>query len=330
MNITVDTGATYRLLENALKEMGYTVVLSHEDEQLIVTYSSPSGNSWRTRAAHIRYPFTSATAHSLSVDKAAAYEFAHHASVPVPTTHLVDIVDSLDGAAVTRLITEHAPLVVKPNDSSLSQGLSLNIFTHQELTQAVQVARQVKRSDVLVQEQVTGEELRFIIIKGKVVAALLRQTPRVIGDGVSSVKELIEAENQVRRTLRFPYITYPELDDSLIDDSFFTRTDILKVNEVLELSRATMIKNGCSVFEILDTVHPSYVQDVERLAEPIGADFFVADFLIKDHTVPATPTNHWFLEFNVSPVLKLCYGCRDGNMFDIVPLVAKLIDERLS
>ncbi|MGH7218597.1 MAG: hypothetical protein ACREGE_04110 [Candidatus Microsaccharimonas sp.] len=330
MNLAVDTGATYRLLENALKEIGYTVALSYEDEQLIVTYTSPGGASWRTRAAHIRYPFTSATAHSLSVDKAAAYEFVDHAGVPVPATHLIDIVDSLDGTAVTQLIAQHAPLVVKPNDSSLSQGLTLNVSTHQELTRAVQIARQVKRSDVLVQEQVTGEELRFVIIKGKVVAALLRQTPRVIGDGASTVQELIETENQVRRTLRFPYITYPELDDSLIDASFFTRTDVLKSGEVLELSRATMIKNGCSVFEILDTVHPSYIEDVERLAEPIGADFFVADFLIKDHTVPATPANHWFLEFNVSPVLKLCYGCRDGKMFDIVPLVAQLIDERLS
>lgn len=330
MNLTDDPGATYRLLENALKEMGYTVALSSEEGQLIVTYTAPSGDSWRTRAAHIRYPFTSATAHSLSVDKAAAYEFAHHAGVPVPATHLVDIVDTLDSGAITQLLDSHSPLVVKPNDSSLSQGLSLNVQTHQELTYAVQLARRVKRSDVLVQEQVTGEEVRFIIIKGRVVAALLRQTPRIIGDGVRSVKELIQVENQARRALHLPFITYPELDASLIDDSYFSRTDILKNGEVLELSRATMIKNGCSVFEILDAVHASYIDDVERLAEPIGADFFVADFLIKDYSVQATPANHWFLEFNVSPVLKLCYGCRDGKMFDIVPLVAKLIDERLS
>jgi cyanophycin synthetase len=330
MNITADTGATYRLLATALEAKGYHVTTSTEGGRLVATYTSPRGTVWKTQAARIRYPFTSTTAHTLSVDKEAAYAAAQAAGIPVPATDLIATKDTFDETKAMEMIASHAPLVVKPNDSSLSRGLTLNVRTKEQLLDAVVSARQVKQSDVLVQRQVEGEEIRFVIIKGKVVAAMLRRTPRVVGDGRHSVRELITIENQLRQSLKFPYITYPQLTPDNIDESFFTDETILAKGELLELSRATMIKNGCSVFEILDAVHDTYIKAVERLVSTIDTDFLVADFIVEDFSKPASMYNYSFLEFNVSPVLKLCYGCRDGKMFDIVPLVAQLIDDTLA
>ena len=330
MNITDDNGATYKLLANALKEKGYSYTISHKAGRPKVTYISQSGRCWSTPIPRIHYPFISGAVKDLSNDKNAAYEFAQATGIPVPATMYIRAGQQLDLSAIQKLVNAHAPLIVKPNDSAFSKGLSTNIHSVDEVVDAIEVARAVRQSDVLVQEQVSGEEVRFTIVHGKVVAALLRQTPRIIGDGRRSVRELIADENKARLALEFPYIHYPQLDTSIIDATFFTRTDVAKEGEIIELSRAAMIRDGCSIFNVLDNIHPSYIKEVERLTDSIDANFFIVDFLIEDYMQPAVSNNYWFLEFNVSPALRLYYACRDGRMVDIAPIVADLIDEHLS
>lgn len=329
MILSTDQTATYQLLANELKSRGYSVSTELQNRRVMVSYTSPAGKTWRTAAARIRYPFTSDAASRLSRDKAAAYAFAEKKNIPVPFTRRVGFEPFLDDE-LAQIVQTYAPLIVKPNDSSLSRGLTLHIETVDNLKNAVRLARLVNDSDVLIQQQVSGEEIRFMVIKGKVVAALLRQTPRVVGDGKKTIEALINEENLHRKMLTFPYISYPQLTKELIDEKYFHDQRVPKLGEIIEFSKATMIKNGCSVYQILDQVHPSYIQEIETLVEGIDASFLAVDFLIKDFRAQSDSTNHWFLEFNSSPVLKMCYGCRDGVMFDIIPYMADLIDESLS
>lgn len=329
MNIVADTAATYKLIAVELEQRGYQVANEVEDNRLTVTYTSPSGKQWKTSAAHIHYPFTSVAAKELSINKSRAYQFVQDAGLSVPFTLHIGAEEPLSPTKLSSIVQLHAPLIVKPNDASLSKGLTMHITDAEHLKAAIEVARAVKQSDVLVQQQVSGEEIRFVVIKGKVVAALLRQTPRVVGDGVRTVRALVDEENKAREVLHFPYVTYPYLTGDIVDPVLLESNYTPENGEVFELSRATMIKNGCSVYQVLESIHPSYIKQVETLAGDVDAAFFVADFLIQDYTAPLTPNTSWFLEFNVSPVLKLFYGCRDGNMFDVVPRIADLIEEVL-
>lgn len=329
MNTVDDPAATYKLLARGLEEIGYGVELQDAPDGKEAIFSAPDRQPWLTKISHIHYPFTQPSVRELSIDKAKAYEYATTKNVPVPYTHSLAIDDEFEHARATTLLETHEKLIVKPNNSSLSKGLTLNITNTDKLHKAIAHARDVKSHDVLIQEQVDGEEIRFIVMKGEVKAALLRQSARVVGDGRSTVAELLKKENQTRQTLVFPYIHYPQLDETMIDPTYFKDQTVLEEGKVLRLNRATMIRNGCSVYNVLDTVHPSYIDAVERLATDVETDFMAVDFLLKDYTAQATENNFWFLEFNTSPVLKLCYGCRDGNMFDVVPLLAALIDDTL-
>lgn len=330
MKLTEDAFASYKLLGIELSKRGYVFETAYEDDKLHASYTTPNGKVWKTRAAKLRYPFTSQQAYDLFEDKAASYDFVAKNGSPIPFTQLLSIDESLDAQQGAVLIERYVPLVVKPNDSLQSKGLTLNIQTSEELLRAVADAREVRGKGVLIQQQVSGEEIRFVVRKGKVIAALLRQTPRVVGDGSRTVKQLIEAENEARKELIFPYISYPQLHDGIIPAEQFENEHTLKVGEVVEFSRATMIRNGCSVYEILDKVHPSYIQEIETYAGDLDTKLFVADYLIGDYTQPATSNNHWFLEFNSTPSLRLCYGCRDGKMLDILPIIADLVDETLN
>jgi hypothetical protein len=328
MNIHEDTNATFKLLQPEFEKIGYSLSEAYESGLLYVTFTSPSGKKWRFRASRIGYPFTSAFVKELSVHKEKAYEYAEALHISIPSTYHVDIDESLSDDEATRLIAKHHKLIVKPSNSSLSRGLTLNIDTKQKLDEAIEYSRTFKEG-VIIQEQVEGEEIRFILIEGKVRAALLRQTARVVGDGVSSIAKLIEKENEVRKTLVFPRIKYPLLTEANISKEYIVDATVLPAGVTKELNRATMIKNGSSIYNVLSEVHPSYIEAVEKLAGKLDTRFLAADFFFKDYTAPLDDSNYWFIELNTSPVLKLCYGCRDGKMFDVVPQLVTTIDRWL-
>lgn len=330
MNITDDAFATYKLLATEFKKRGYQVTIHKNEQRLtVVTYTSPTGQVWQTLAKNIGYPFTSREAADLFDHKDRAYSYVSEKGLSIPATYYVPEGNTVDEVVIQQMLQDYKKLIVKPEDSSLSRGLSLNLTTAASVLDGIKKAQRVKPG-VIIQEQVVGEEIRFVIIKGKIQAALLRRTPRVVGDGHHTIAELLVAENEVRQTLQFPYIHYPQLTDKIIDSSFFTNKNVPKDGEIIEFNHATMIKNGSSVYNVLDQVHPSYIETVERSVRDIGTKFMVSDLFFADFTQPQQAHNYWFIEFNTSPVLKLCYGCRDGKMFDVIPLLVDLIDEHIN
>lgn len=328
MYVKDDPNASYKLLAEEFKKRGYVVSESVVDNRLVVTYTSPAGKVWRIKASNIAYPFTTEETRLLSRNKETAYTFAESQNVTTPFTMHLSRGGEIKRSEADELFERYSTLIVKPSDSSLARGLTLDIKTYTQLKKAIEYAREVS-SSVLIQEQVEGEEIRFAFINGKVVSALLRRTPRVIGDGMSTIAELLQKENEERRGLNFEHLTYPQLTDAMINPSFFTNTKIPKKGEVVELSRATMIRYGSSMYDVLDEMHPSYVDKVEELGSRLSTKFVVIDVFIKDFHNALRDDNYWFIEFNTSPVLCLFYGCRDGKMFDIVPRLAECIDTYL-
>jgi D-alanine-D-alanine ligase-like ATP-grasp enzyme len=328
MFINDDQFATYKLLWPEFEKQGYSITTEVEDRGRYISFTSKAHKTWRFRASRIGYPFTSLSDKELSVHKEHAYEFAESIGVHTPFTKYLDFDDTISSEEISTLLSQFKKLIVKPSSATLSRGLTLNITTEHQLLEAITHAR-THKDGIVIQEQVEGEEIRFITIKGKVQAALLRRTARVVGDGKLTIAQLIEIENKQRAELIFPYVSYPQLTDKIIDPHFFTSTQVLEAGYVQELNKATMIKNGSSIYNVLSEVHPSYIEVVEKLAFKMDTQFIAIDFFFADFTKENDGKNYWFLEFNTSPVLKLCYGCRDGKMYDVIPELVNVIDEWL-
>lgn len=321
-----DPSATYALLEQDFKNRGYDIHETVTPETVNVSFTSPAGAQWNMRADHIWYPGNSKEVREISIYKNKGYAVAQKAGFPVPFTYKVEEV--IDNNVLDDMLRRYTTLIVKPEDSSLGKGLTIGITTRAQLTDAIAAARLVS-SSVLVQQQVTGQEVRFTVIEGKVVAALLRETARVVGDGISTVAALIQKENERRSKLVFDVISYPLLDVSIIDKEMLHSTVVPANNEIIELASSTMIRGGCSIYNVLDAIHPTYITEVEKLVAKIGASFIVVDVFCSEYTAEASPENHWLIEFNTAPVLKLFYACRDGRHFDIVPRLVAMIDRRI-
>jgi D-alanine-D-alanine ligase-like ATP-grasp enzyme len=313
------------LMRAALLERNFLAEDLRLDGKSYTRFTAPSGKSWLTRNAQVGYQFMTPAIRGISRNKVLAHELA--TSLGVRSPHTTQVTTKLTDDEMRSLL-QYAPLVVKPANASGSSGVTLQVRTVPTLEVALSTAHAIANV-ALVQSQVEGDEIRFTVVNGTVQAAILRQTPRLVGDGEHTVRELLDAENLERAALELPYITYPQLDETLIDFSALNFDEIVPMGKVLELSRSTMIKTGASVYDVLDKVHPTYVTIAETLATALSARFIVVDIIIQDYTTPLDEHNYAFLEFNTSPALKLFYSCRDGKQHDICADLSDLISETL-
>lgn len=289
------------------------------EKYVLVTASS--GKRWITRLRSFAYPFVSVAAKSISINKNLAYEFAAAHGVSTPATLYVP--DQQD--ALTDFLKQYAPVVVKPLDSSGSRGLTLNIEDEQRLNEAIKTAQEFSKT-VIVQQQFFGQEVRLTVADGEVVSVILRQPAQLIGDGASTVAELLEQENKAREDLQFAPIPYPFLTPHIIPEHYFSDTRVPAEGEVIELSKNSLTKGGASLYEISDSVHPSYIEKAKALAQALNPGFMVIDLMIADYTKPADEENYIFVEFNSAPSLRLYIGMRNGKQYDMAAKLADMID----
>ena len=103
-----------------------------------------------------------------------------------------------DARPAFALLRDHGRCVVKPAyGTGAGSGVTCDVRTPRELVRAALAA--VRHCPQLVIErQLTGAEHRLLVLDGAVVGAVLRRRPSVVGDGRSTVTDLIVAENRRR------------------------------------------------------------------------------------------------------------------------------------
>lgn len=317
------TTSSIRLLSQKLVQLGFSIEELPLAPEPYVVFTAPNGWRWLTRARILAYPFTAtATAH-ISRNKQLSYAFAERHGVVIPKT----LVYPKDQKELDAFLESYAPLIVKPLMSYGSHGVTLNITDQSALRAALDEAS-LYASEILVQQQFIGQEIRFTVLKGKVVSCILRETPRVVGDGSSSVAELIRKENAARAELNFDLVPYPPLDASLIPEHFLNDQTVPSAGEIVEFTKSTLVAGGGVMREVTADVHASYKQLVESLAGALNPDFLVIDMLVADHTRPRTDDNYVFLEFTTAPSLRLYYNVRSGQDYDVAAALANMIYER--
>ncbi len=314
------------ILLRALKAHNLRAVVKERgiNREKFTYVTSPGGNQLVISWKKYRHPFPSTSAHVLSLDKSAAYEHVQSLGYAVPRSWYL-----LRNDTVPREILEGAEkVVVKPLDSALSYGVTTDITDESDLRVAIGRARE--HSEVcIVQKQFVGEEYRFIIVDGVARSVLWRQKPYVIGDGVSTIEELVRKENEERSRIHDSLIEYPPLTEVMIGGIAVDQR-IPSSGERVELGRGTRIQLGASMYDATEQVHVSYKDIASDIGRSIGSGFVVVDMMIQDHAVPSGGENYIFLEYNMSPSLAPMYSCRDGKHIEVAeqylaPKIAALL-----
>lgn len=166
---------------------------------------SASWLTWRTALiecrgkrmlAHGYGAHESALGAAIVKDKVLTAELLEQRGVATPKTFLAESADD----AVKFASSIDGPIVVKPRNGVKSRGVSTGLVDEDEIRDAFSRAQKVG-AEVIAQEHINGaEELRVMASPGKALAVNGRLLPHVIGDGSSTIEQLIKDKN-LQRTL---------------------------------------------------------------------------------------------------------------------------------
>ncbi len=219
---------------------------------------------------------TSAVALQRCDDKALTRRLlaAHDLRVPDQT----DVGSGADNAA---FLDRHGRIVVKPARGEQGAGITVDVRTQTEMARAIDAARAV-HDRVLLEEFCHGDDLRIIVIDFMTVAAAQRRPATVVGDGTSTVADLIDRQSRRRRAATGGESSIP-LDAEtrrVVATSGFDLTSVLEPGLTLAVRKTANLHTGGTIHDVTAALHPTLAAAAERAARALNIPVVGFDFLV--------------------------------------------------
>ncbi len=199
------------------------------------------------------------------------------------------------------------PLVVKPADTDHGIAVSVNIRDRKELNKAIMTAFNYSRK-VVVEEYVFGREYRFLVIDDQVRAIAYRDPANVIGDGKSTIKELINEKNRVRGDDYTHPLLKIKVDDELmrhLTDQTLTMNSILPDGKKVYLRSNSNLSTGGDSIDLTDEMPGFYREVAIVAAKSAGLKLAGVDIIIKDIEQNPSHNNYVVVELNAPAMLSM-------------------------
>ena len=252
---------------------------------------------------------TSAVAEAIAQDKELTKRMLHAAGVPVPTGRPVRDAEDAWAAAREIGIEQGLAVVVKPQDGNQGKGVAVNLRTREQVEKAYATASRIS-GDVLVERYLAGHDHRILVVGDTLVAAARREPPMVIGDGVRTVRELVDLINADPRRgeghatsltrIRFDDIALARLaQDGLTADSVPAKGQRVTLRNNANLS------TGGTATDVTDDVHPDFAARAIAAAQMVGLDIAGVDIVCQDVLRPLEEQGGGIVELNAAPGLRM-------------------------
>lgn len=196
------------------------------------------------------------------------------------------------------------PIVCKPARGYAGLAVSTGITGANQLAEAIRQARRVS-DDVLVEEQISGENYRLLFLDGHLVDAVHRRRPTVVGDGKRNLRALITRENSIRARGRpvsslFMLRVTPDMERYL-NKAGLTMRAVPAPGEVIELSDVVN-RSAARDNTSLPLAKVTHFADLGCLIQRIlPLDFLAVDVITSNINDPHAP--YVINEINTTPGL---------------------------
>ncbi len=270
----------------------------------------------------IQATITSETRHiavEISCDKEDTHNLLNDLGLPVPQQRMI----YSTRAAVRAARSIGYPVVVKPLNANHGRGVSINLYEDNQVETAFEEAREHGTSRaILVESFVTGMDHRMLVVNNELVAVAKRVPGHVVGDGKSTIAELIEITNSdPRRGIGHEKVlTNLELDvqaERLMKDAGLTEGTVLSDGEAFYLRSTANLSTGGTAIDMTDAVHPDNRDMAVRTIKAVGLDVGGVDFLTDDITRSYKEAGGAIVEVNAAPGFRMHVAPSEGSPRDV-------------
>ncbi|RAL55546.1 hypothetical protein BSK20_04250 [SR1 bacterium human oral taxon HOT-345] len=278
------------ILLDEIEKSGFPYTI--DEYGFVMTIQLPSGKNRIIYNAD--YGFDSSSLRRIFEDKIYTSKILRNGKFPVPNDMII-IKDRSSYSTTsnnTLACLDFAkkngyPLIFKPNDGSLGVGVQ-KIFNQEQLLKALEDYNASNKGLYLLQQYIPGKDYRVIYLDGEILAAYERIPPKVVGNGISSIGQLIDKDFQ---DLEINKITTYLQQQNLSLDS------VLPQDFEFNLLPTANIATGGFVREVQATETDRLF--LERVAKYFGARYFGVDILSNGELADGV-----ILEINKSPITK--------------------------
>jgi cyanophycin synthetase len=259
---------------------------------------------------------TSAIAESIAQDKDLTKKLLHAAGVPVPLGRPVTSVEEAWAFALSIGL----PVVVKPRDGNQGKGVTVNVTEREAFDAAYLTAE--RYGQVMVEKYLSGHDYRLLVVGHRLVAAARREPPLVVGDGVHTVRQLVDQVNADPRrgTGHATSLTRIRFDDIAIGR---LHAQGLQPESVPEKGRRVVLRNnanlstGGTATDVTDEVHPEVAARAVAAARMVGVDICGVDVVCESVQRPLEEQNGGVVELNAAPGLRMHISPSYGKGRDV-------------
>lgn len=223
------------------------------------------------------------------------------------------------------------PVVVKPAMGSASRHTTMHVTTEEELERAFRLAHKLS-PHVMVEEELSGSVYRPTLVDGKLIATLRRDQPHVVGDGISTIEELVAAAN-ADTARQGPYFGPLRLDNKADEElryQGYTPRSVPPRGVRVRLNQKINWSLGGTTADVTDDVHPDNRALFEQVARALGAPLLGIDFIAEDISRPWYDQRAGIIECNDMPYFDNHHLPFTGKPRDIAGPLWDLIVRRVS
>ncbi|HSU42307.1 MAG TPA: acetate--CoA ligase family protein, partial [Polyangiaceae bacterium] len=295
-------GPSTGAIASAARARGIPVRRLTEGSLLQLGYGAQQRRVWAAETDR-----TSAIGEAIAQDKELTKQMLALVGVPVPEGRPVESAEEAWAAAQAVGL----PVAVKPRKGNQGKGVSIRLHTREAVMSAYEIAAEYDRyRQVVVERHIEGVDFRLLVIGGRLVAAARREPPSIVGDGASTIAELVAVENKnpLRGDDHSTALSKLRLDEiglETLAEQGLTADSVPAAGQTVVLRRNANLSTGGSATDVTDEVHPLVARRAIEAARVVGLDIAGIDLVGSRVDLPLEETGGAFVEVNAAPGLRM-------------------------
>jgi cyanophycin synthetase len=258
---------------------------------------------------------TSDIADAIASDKDLTNRLLQDVGIPAPRGELVRTPDEAIAAAA-RI---GYPVVLKPLDGNHGRGVCLDLGNEAEVRACFPSAATESRDGrIVVERYLSGKDYRILVVDKRVVAVAERVPAHVVGDGVSTVGELVEIANaDPRRGVGHEKVlTRIPLNERTLETlarQGLALDSVPGAGQHVRLQQTGNMSTGGTSIDRTDEIHPVNAEIARQAAMIIGLDVAGVDMIAPDIARSVRETGGGIVEVNAGPGFRMHTHPTEGH-----------------
>lgn len=218
------------------------------------------------------------------------------------------------------------PVAVKPVAGHKGIGVTAEVQNAEELEfafeRAVDAIPENQGIEVIVEKSISGVDFRLLCVNGRFVAATERRPASVVGDGYSTIAQLIEREN--RKPERTDSATSPlgkiQSDESMaryLEEQGLSTDSVVEKGRTVYLRKVANLSAGGLSIDATRTVHPDNIILAQDIAQHFKLTCLGIDVIAQSLAKSWKSGNFGIIEINAAPGISMHLRPAVGESVDV-------------